>query len=195
MNTNKKIKVVFDFDKFEYKEIEKDAKWRVTSDITTTIILDDRETFIYDIKDGFETNFRSGPRWLDAIVDRIGEPPIAMSWLIHDANYEGYLSRSKADKLLFYMLLEAGVENTPSQIIYIGLQIFGGFNYGNKRDNLHIEFTHHIKPRTLEAITRDLNDTMVFDSQNMEEVKEELMKIAAAEGKQISETTIEKYYK
>jgi len=193
---NKNIKVSFDLNKFEYQEIEKDAKWQVTSDITTTIILEDRETLTYTIKDGFKTNFRSGPRWLDAIVDRIGDPPTAMSWLIHDVNYEGYLSRPRADELLFYMMLEAGIGHVSSQMIYIGLQIFGGFNYDDKRDNLHIDFTHHIKPRTFETITRDLKDNkMTFDSENMEEVKAQLMKIAETECEQISEASIEEYYR
>lgn len=194
MNTDNTINVLFDTNGFQYEKIGQEKKWRMASDFTTTITVDKQEAYTYGIQKGFETNFRSGPDWLNFIADKIGEPPIAMSWLIHDVNYEGYLSRSRADKLLFYMLLDAGLGNVASQTIYIGLQIFGSFRYADEKSNPYIIFKHEILPRTRSSISRSIDDAMTFDSQDIEEVKKRLMKMAATENKEISAATIEQYY-
>lgn len=194
MNTETIIDVSFDKDKFQYKKIGPD-KWQMTSDITTSITIDKRETYTYDIKTGFETNFRSGPRWLNAIADKIGKPPIAMSWLIHDVNYEGYLSRRRADSLLCAMLAKGGLGSLTNEMIFVGLQAFGGFNYDDTRNNQHIIFTHQIKPRPRQAIASDINNLITFDPKNMKKVKEQLMKMATTEeDMQTLETAIKECY-
>ncbi len=195
MNKNNAIQVLFDENEFRYEQIGVEKKWQIISDFTTTISMG-KETYTYGIGTGFETDFRSGPDWLNFIADKIGESPIAMSWLIHDINYEGYLSRMRADKLLFYMLLNGGLSQVSSQVIYIGLQVFGSFNYKDERSNPHITFKHEILPGTGGGALRSIgDDVMTFDSQDMEEVKEKLMEMAGREGCPISETKIEEYYK
>ncbi len=163
------------------KEKINDTMWKITKPIDCNIVLNENEHLKYTILAGFETNFRTGPTWLESIAPKIGEPPMAMSWMIHDANYEGYLnSRKVADQLLYYMLRYAQHPPLKCRLIYIGLQLFGQFNYSDEKSNPFIVYNSTIDPRTrgLESYKENIFDKeLKFDINTMENTKAEFDKL------------------
>jgi len=187
---------------FIHKSIAQDL-WEIEDEIKCELKLNHNESFIYSLKKGFRTNYRSGPKWIDSIAPKFGTPKIKISWMIHDANYEGYLSKKDADKLLYLMLMETELEKMNCEIIYIGLRIFGGFNYQSTKDNNHIEFEHKIMPRKTRSILEKTTDpedllteiNVIFEGTNREVINEELKKIAEKNNFGYNEEQLDVYYK
>jgi len=189
----------------------------ITEAFKCTIKEKGKDKYIYVVKEGFKTNFRSGPDWLDPHITPIGELAIAISWLIHDVNYEGYLgSRKKSDKLLFQMLEAGNFDPIINEVVYIGLRLFGGKYYSTSSNNDFIKFIRpsipilidmedislkkeETLPQDVEVMVDDLmkdmdNEELIFDKTNHKAVEQELEHIAIKAGISISKEDIDKYY-
>lgn len=202
------LSIILDPAPLKYKEIntEDEKRWQIEEDTICTIALNPFEKFEYNISKGFELNFRSGPDWLNNFIPKIGTPAIALSWLIHDINYEGYLSQQRADSLLYYMLVEGGLPKLNSQFVYVGLRTFGSRNYIETRSSEFVKFVHTVLPRPTPIKTRSLesfqpkettialDQDLQFDKGNEEEVYKALKEIAPKEYPNLKEE-INKYYK
>ena len=134
---------------YKYAPVSK-YLWQINTEFNCCIAFGSDELLNYTIKIGYRTNFRSGPKFLNIIVNKIGSIELATCWLIHDVNYEGYLlSQLGADKLLYYMLLEAQIEERNCQLVYIGLRLVGFFNYVDTRNNRYVDFEYTYKGRSI----------------------------------------------
>ncbi len=176
----------FDFKplKIEDEKIGEDL-WKLLEDLRCHLTIDNR-SFIYTLRKGFKTNYRSGPRWIDEFAPKIGSPKIQVSWMIHDANYEGYLTQQMADNLLFHMLVAGELPNFNARIIYLGLQIFGGFRYKNSADSPYIEFEQKIIPpvdpvsgeKRTATLGSSIETPITFEHDDKKTCEKQLIKIA-----------------
>jgi len=203
--------------RIEKVEAEGDM-YLITEAFKCTIKEEGRDKYIYLVKKGFKTNFRSGPEFLDLYIPKIGKLEIAISWLIHDVNYRGYLgSRERADELLFQMLEVANIDPVKNETIYIGLRLFGWWPYEESSPTEFVEFyrpsistlidTKDILIKKEEALSKDLEividdmvedidaKELVFDTTNRKIVEQELKRMAKRSGISIKKEDIDKYYK
>ncbi len=191
----------------------------INSPILCDIGLYTNERLAYHIKKGFSTNFRSGPKFLDRYIDRIGPAPLAISWIVHDINYEGYLSQKKADTLLYLMLRNAGIGKKKCETVYVGLRLFGFRNYVETKNNPYIEFVqafqapeHWLGKTTdiqfLEGLnlqnymgkaswsgeTSALDEELIFDKENYDDIKSEMIDIARANHMDLDPSELERHF-
>lgn len=115
-----------------------DNKWEITDKLKCRVEIKNGIRLVYVLKPGVTTNFRSGPSFLDCLAPKIGICNIAVSWLIHDVNYCGYISRHMADYLLYSMLIKSSLHKWRCLLVYIGVRIFGLPGYNKKgKDNVN----------------------------------------------------------
>lgn len=196
---------------FAHEDVDQNSLWAMVQDVYCELQINNNEFLNYTLKKGFTTNYRSGPRWLDKLAPKFGNAKTKMCWMVHDANYEGYLSQEEADKLLYYMLLEAGLEAIRCEIVYVGLRIFGSFKYNDKKDNPKVIFEHKVIPMngSRAATTRSIdeefvlsddinnslaNSEMQFNQEHKIDVHEELRKIAKEYNMDYDQKDLEPYY-
>lgn len=137
----KKLNAQTSYDKLYYEKVTKEF-WEVKNDFKIKIPFTTQRYLEYKITAGYRTNFRSGPKFLDLIVEQLNENnnKLNIAWLIHDVNYEGYITRAEADTLLFVMLLDAGVRKPRAKAIYWGLRVLGESFYSDLKSSLLISF-------------------------------------------------------
>lgn len=126
--------------KLQFHEFGNLRNWQIDTDQVCEIVIANNCKLNYTIKKGYQTDFRSGPGFLKLLAPKIGENPIAMTWLIHDVNYEGYVSRNEADTLVYEMLRLGNLEKMKAYAIYIGLRIIGGIAFQTHQANNLINF-------------------------------------------------------
>lgn len=88
-------------------------------------------------KQGFITNFRSGGRLVDGIVDQVGDEHKSLIYLIHDMCYtpcdacngEHPISREMADEFLRAGLEWAGMGKFKRELVYRSVRLFGESAY------------------------------------------------------------------
>lgn len=201
-----------------YKKIANQELWEITSEIKCSIHIPQLNpfTYCYNIDVGFKTNFRSGPEIiLDLIIDRIGESDLALCWLIHDINYEGFISQSLADCILYYMLRDLNdIKKINAQFIYIGLRLFGVFNYSTEnKPNNFVEFESKLieygraNLETAEensVYNKDANKSIIeekkpiinlkFDKSNKAELSKELKNLANKHNRDFNEKEFDSYF-
>ena len=88
-------------------------------------------------KQGFITNFRSGGRLVDGIVDQVGDEQKSLIYLIHDMMYtpcdfcngEHPVTREMADEFLRDGLEWAGMGKFKRELVYYSVRVFGKSAY------------------------------------------------------------------
>ncbi|MBW1616364.1 MAG: hypothetical protein JRJ49_07515 [Deltaproteobacteria bacterium] len=119
-----------------------EKKWKITSPVKCILEIESMGKLIYNIKSGYETNFRSGPDWLDPIIPNIEDSDIQICWLIHDINYDVCIdSKDEADQILLSMLRKTRLASLLAIITKITVDIGGGGNYNPNSDNQYITIT------------------------------------------------------
>lgn len=94
-------------------------------------------TLVLDIKPYFVTNFRSGGRLVDGIVDQMGDENKALIYLIHDCfftrccacNNRHPISKELADIILREGLKFYGMHPIKAELVYQSVRIFGRSAY------------------------------------------------------------------
>jgi len=204
---NHSIQVTINPTPLRYKNIANN-KYQITKSVECLIQKWKREKYKYTIHAAYETDFRSGPRWLEDLgIPKIGNTKIAASWLLHDINYSGYVTRKEADNLLYCMLLAGGLGNINAQLVFHGVRIFGGFNYYHKASNkvelevihpgIDLELFDPNEPilESMEQLPGETPDGKItFDEQYFEPVKQELEVLAAKQNKKIDTSEVREYY-
>lgn len=93
--------------------------------------------FIADIREGFISNFRSGGRLVDGIVDQVGDEQKSLIYLFHDLCYtpcdycsgEHPVTRALADEFLRDGLEWAGMGKFKRNLVYYAVRTFGNGAY------------------------------------------------------------------
>lgn len=98
---------------------------------------------IYEIKPGYITDFRSGPSIVNPFIPKIGDIKLAISWLIHDINYHGFLSKKYADQLLREMLEHAGLGKLKRNSVYYAVNFFAGSHYNTLDEDQGPIYNHN----------------------------------------------------
>lgn len=96
-------------------------------------VVTDEGTFVFIVKKGFITNFRSGGILVDFFIDQIGDEKKAIVYLVHDLIYtpNAYLqmhhpvSRGLGDQLLRDGLIYEGMKEWKAKIVYRSVRTFG----------------------------------------------------------------------
>jgi len=197
---------------FSDKPVIENKLWEIVEDINCNMRISNNEHFNYTLLKGFQTNYRSGPKRLDRLAPKFGSNKMKICWMIHDANYEGYLSKKNADKLLYYMLINTELPAKNSEIVYIGLRMFGMFAYNTKKANKFVKFKHEIIPidEVTSGKTRGMlnesiklenqnplieNTELLFDNKNKIDVSKELKQIAEEINFDFNQIQVDQYYK
>ena len=110
--------------------------YKVAEDISVTILTDEG-LLEFDIRKGFDTNFRSGGVAVDPFVDQIGDEGKSLWYLIHDLIYtpcaaldmEHPLSRKLGDQLLRAGLVYSGMSKWKANAVYWSVRLFGDWAY------------------------------------------------------------------
>ncbi len=137
----------------EYEKT-KYGMWEVNSHIECKVSLNPNDKLnynkldelVYNIAIGYKTNFRSGPNLLNIIIPKIGYKKnglyghMPICWLIHDINYEGYISQNAADVILYEMLKETRLSRWRCWLVYTFLNWVGHCNYKKGKSNPKIDF-------------------------------------------------------
>lgn len=97
----------------------------------------DEGLYEFVIKKYFVSNFRSGMRLIDAVVDQIGDEEKSLCYLFHDLIYtpcaalgmEHPLSRKKGDELLHAALIWAKMPKWKANLVYYSVRLFGHSAY------------------------------------------------------------------
>ncbi len=136
-----KPREITQYPELKFKKIAVNC-WQVKDDYNIDIMLNNKTSLNYKIRRGYTTNFRSGPRVLDFIVKQLDSSNnnLNVAWLIHDINYEGYINRSDADKLLYMMLLKANIPNSTAFSVFLALNAIGSHAYSEYKNNLLVDF-------------------------------------------------------
>lgn len=175
--------------------------WKIMHKVICCIKLRNEE-LKYTVNPGFRTNYRSGPDWLEKVIEKIGSPMLAISWLVHDINYEGYLSRKQADALLYEMLLYTGKSSRIAELVYIVLRLFGRFNYEEAKNNEFIDFSYEENIKSDAEFFPQLDDfsiakyedrELLFTKKNYAFVKRTIKEISG-ERFAASDVEIDKFY-
>lgn len=98
---------------------------------------------VYEIMEGYITDFRSGPSIVNPFIPKIGNIMLALAWLIHDVNYHGFLSKKYADLLLREMLKHAGMSSVKSNIVYYAVKFFAGSHYNTLDEDQGDIYNHN----------------------------------------------------
>lgn len=110
--------------------------WKLAVPAFVSILTEDIPgSLLYKLRAGYATDFRSGSSLINPVIPQVGDPAIALAWAIHDVNYHGYLSRARADKLLYDMLVAGGMCKAKAWIVYTSVRAFGGGHYNNLEDD------------------------------------------------------------
>ena len=199
---NKYALTQFDFNPTEIKDekIGEDL-WKIAQDVSCQLKIDNRY-FTYTLRKGFETNYRSGPRWIDEFAPKIGPPKIQVSWMIHDANYEGYLTQLEADNLLFHMLISGKLEMSNARFIYLGLRIFGVFKYKNTAGNKYVAFKEKTTPaidsvsgeKRSATLDSSFDTNIIFEHESKKACHEKLTKIARENNFNYNQSDLDGYF-
>jgi hypothetical protein len=117
--------------------------WQVTEDFITSTKLNSSQQLFYKIDKGYITNFRSGPSIIDYLIKKLdpNNNNLNVAWLIHDVNYEGYVTQDEADRLLRNMLMQAGISPDVAGAVYYGLKFFGRNAYSDFKNNILVHFS------------------------------------------------------
>ena len=91
----------------------------------------------FEFKEGFVTNFRSGGKAVDWLIDQIGDQKKSLCYLLHDAMYtpceacngEHPVSREFADEFLEASLEWAGMWSPTRKLVYGSVRKFGKSAY------------------------------------------------------------------
>ena len=110
--------------------------YKVAEDFSVTIYTDEG-LLEFDIKKGFDTNFRSGGVAVDPFVDQIGDEGKSLWYLIHDLIYtpcaaldmEHPMSRKLGDQLLKAGLVYSGMPKWKANAVYWSVRLFGDWAY------------------------------------------------------------------
>lgn len=192
-------KIEFNPNHLAYEKIG-DNKWKINHNLECSIETKKGGRFVYNIKPGVTTDFRSGPSIVDHIAPKIGICDISMSWLIHDINYFGYLPKDLSDSLLYTMLRRTGLDKWRCQAVYIGVTLFGPFGYKQTKDKEHIDFfwldgnnkSNNRKLSEVPPKVRDCDNYLSFRRENCECVLEALKDFSKDS---IDPDEVKKYYR
>lgn len=110
--------------------------YKVAEDISITILTNEG-LLEFDIKKGFDTNFRSGGVAVDPFIDQIGDERKSLCYLVHDAMYtpceslrlEHPVSRKLADTILRESLKYSGMSSFKAALVYASVRMFGESSY------------------------------------------------------------------
>lgn len=186
----------------QYTGPDNDKYYHITRDIECSIHLYRKGELVYSLLTGFKTDFRSGPKIVDLIAPKIGKSDIAISWAIHDANYQGYLSKNVADILLYQMLLKANLEEWRCEAVYIGVDLLGDPYYRNDRNNPHVHFLwlNHEDSLSTESYDSmfkasvELEENLIFNDKNKDIVLKTLLNSAKQTNEKLTQEQIKMYY-
>lgn len=101
-----------------------DRLFRVSKPFRATVLTTDGK-LTYEIEEGFVTDMRSGGKFVDFLIPWTGDQATAVSWLLHDVNYYGYVSFHFANQILQQMLLRAKMSPWRASIVYWSVEEFG----------------------------------------------------------------------
>jgi len=119
-----------------YWAVKGDGLWKMAVPAFVSIQTDDEPgTLLYKLRVGYITDFRSGSSLINPVIPQVGDPAIALAWVIHDVNYHGFLSRERADKLLLDMLIAGGMSMIKAWLVYTSVRAFGGDHYNDLEDD------------------------------------------------------------
>lgn len=138
--------MVFDISSIKFDEplmyspsVTKEGHWTFRDEATCIIQTQNVGTILWTINPDFETDFRSGPNFLNPLIPKKSPDKFGICWAIHDAAYSGFLSRKSADWLLHDMLLFFDLGKVKSAMVYMAVDLFGNSYYkenGQKDDKI-----------------------------------------------------------
>ena len=111
--------------------------WKLNENIVIELKIKDGGVIRVTIKKGFEFNFRSGSRFLNTSIPKIGN--MALVWLFHDAIYCDHLmTREMCDELMYQGLKLQGLSTWRAWAAWVGVRAGGSSAWNEESNQKHL---------------------------------------------------------